>query len=119
MKKISLVLVIISILLSVSVAGGEKQPPVPSTFWGTVTIDGAPAPNGLTVQAFIDGVAYPQTTQTQQGVNQSGYYNLIVNGDDIHTNATKEGGEEGDIVVINVNGIDAPQTGVWHSGGLT
>jgi hypothetical protein len=37
-------------------------PPFPGTFHGTVTIDGAPAPDGVTITALIDGTAWGTAT---------------------------------------------------------
>ena len=104
MKKIKLFVFIVLLLAYVVAA----IPPLPSVFWGTITINGITAPDGTVVKAYINGINYGQTQVT------SGYYILNVNGDDTDTSQI-EGGKEGDIVTFTVNDQQTPQTGVWHS----
>ncbi len=85
-------------------------PLIPSDFWGTATINGYPAPDGLGVRAFINGVNYPN-----DGFTWGGFYFIDVIGDDPDT-PEKEGGIEGDNIVFIVDGHEAAETGVWHSG---
>ena len=67
--------------------------------WGTVTIDGSAAPDGVTVSAWIDNV------NRGEGATVVGYYALSING----TSA-----DLGKTVSFRVNGILAPQTGVYQ-----
>lgn len=85
-------------------------PPQPSQFWGTAAINGYPAPDGLVVAGTINGVVYSQPSQTI-----GGFYYLFVKGDDPET-PEKEGGVEGEAIIFNVDGHEAIETGVWHSG---
>ena len=89
-------------------------PPTPATFWGTVTIDGANAPDGTTITVWINGVQYAETTTfTNSGVS---YYTVDVPGDDPDTTGVLEGGVTGDSIVFQVDGQDASESGSWSSG---
>ncbi len=88
-------------------------PQIPSSFYGTVKVNGANVPDGTAVQALIDGKVYAEVlTQTYQG---DSVYALNVTGDDTDT-TVKDGGREGDTVQFKIGGVLASQTGVWHSG---
>lgn len=88
-------------------------PPLPSSFYGTVKMDGANVPDGTLVTAWIGGVQYGQGATFTYAAES--WYNLDVKGDDTDQPG-KDGGQEGDIVSFRVGSSDAPQTGVWHSG---
>jgi hypothetical protein len=89
-------------------------PPIPYSPWGTVTVNGSPAPNGTQVRAYIGGVAYGPASNTSNG-----YYSLTVPGDDPDT-AQKDGGVANETVSFRVTAggitVTAPQTGKWQSG---
>lgn len=88
-------------------------PPLPSSFYGTVQIDGANVPDGTTVSAWINGNLYQQTTTFTDGGNS--VYTMSVPGDDPATGAV-EGGVNGDTVTFVVDGQTATPTGTWQSG---
>jgi hypothetical protein len=89
------------------------SPPLPSSFHGTVKVNGANVPNGTLIKAFINGRAYAEKqTQTIQGDSM---YLLNIQGDDPETTAV-EGGSEGDTIVFSIGGVEAGQTGLWKSG---
>jgi hypothetical protein len=92
-KPIALGLVIITLLLTIAPAV-LALPPLPSSFYGTVKVDGANVPLGTIVSAWINGVWYA----------------------DPATPGTIEGGVEGDTVVFHIGGLEADETGTWHSG---
>ena len=85
-------------------------PPLPYSPWGTVRIDGAVAPAGVPVSAWIDGVRFATTP-----ILTGGWYSLDVRGDDGDT-PTKDGGVSGDEVLFRVGESVATQRGVWRSG---
>jgi len=58
-------LVILALLLSVIPA--YAIPPVPHAFYGTLTMDGSPAPVGTVVTAKVGGVQYGTITTTVEG----------------------------------------------------
>ena len=88
-------------------------PPIPSSFYGTVKVDGVNVADGIIVQALINGQVYAQSvTQTYQG---NSVYALDVPGDDTDTPAV-DGGHDGDIIQFKIGGNLASQTGIWKSG---
>jgi hypothetical protein len=88
-------------------------PPLPSSFYGTVKVNGDNVPDGTLVRTLIDGQVYAQGhTQTYQG---DSVYSLDVPGDDTGT-AARDGGYEGETIEFEIGGVLADQTGTWHSG---
>jgi len=81
-------------------------PPLPHTFWGVLTLDGTPAPDGTVVSAYLDGGLAVTATVSDGG--QSGWYQLIL-----------ANGQNGQVVTFGVTGYVIPQTGVWTSGAIT
>ena len=80
MKKINLSLVFFVAILvsSFSVCASDNAPPaIPSEYWGSVTMNGVLAANGLIVEALVNGINYAQPSQTLNG-----YYNIILIGGD-------------------------------------
>ncbi len=101
------------ILVALFATTVRAVPPLPSTFYGTVKVDGSNVPDGTLVSAWIEGVKYAESaTFTFSGES---WYNVDVPGDDPDTPG-KDGGEEGDTVVFLIGSNEADQTGIWHSG---
>jgi hypothetical protein len=91
-------------------------PPLPSSFYGTVKVNGANVPDGTPVKAVIDGQTYGEAqTQTYQG---DSVYSLDIKGDDLDTSAI-DGGKEGDTIVFMIGKETAEQTGTWQGGTNT
>ncbi len=108
---VSLILVLASLLVPSMTA--QAFPALPSSFYGVVSYNGKNVPDGTVVEALInDQVIAQGFSQTYEGKS---VYSLDVNGDDSQTPG-KEGGVDGDEVYFRVGGLDAGQTGTWHSG---
>ena len=90
----------------------DAVPPLPSSFWGTVTVNGASVPAGLPISAWINGVQYAVTTTLIYGSDS--VYSLSVPGDDPSTTGIIEGGTEGQTIVFKIDQFSANQTGNWH-----
>lgn len=88
-------------------------PPLPSSFYGIVKIDGVNVPAGTVVSARINGVQY--ATSAYQMYNGDTVYSLDIPGEDPDV-AGIQGGVDGNSVVFFIGAIQATQTGVWHSG---
>jgi hypothetical protein len=90
-------------------------PPLPSSFYGTVKTNGANVPDGVLIQALINGKLVSETqTKTYQG---DSVYSLDIPGDEPGT-LTVEGGMDGDPITFVIEGIVADQTGTWKSGTI-
>jgi hypothetical protein len=88
-------------------------PPLPSSFYGSVKINGANVPAGMVVSAWIHGVQYKIATVTYIAPDMK--YLLNVPGDDL-TTLQIEGGVERDTIVFYIGTIQATQIGTWGSG---
>jgi hypothetical protein len=108
----SLLLTIGLLLANVSIA--FAMPTFPSSFYGTVKVNGANAPDDAIVSARINGVEYAYTTVgLYEGKT---VYSLEVPADDSSTPGVIEGGQTGNTVVFYINGMLASPTGAWNGG---
>ena len=104
---------VVALLLAGSSTALAGIPALPSSFWGTIKVDGENVPDGTVVRALIDGQVYAEEyTQTYEGES---FYALNVRADDTDTPA-RDGGREGDVVQFEVGGVLVEQTGTWHGG---
>ncbi len=88
-------------------------PPLPSSFYGTVKVNGQNVPDDTVVRALIDGQVYAESrTQTYQG---NSVYNVDVKGNDTDT-PEADGGDANSVVTFEVGGVKADQSGAWRSG---
>lgn len=91
------------------------QPQVPATFYGSVTVDGRPVPEGTEVLAFVDGKDCTQRgpsyrgTVTIEGVSA---YSIAV----VHESQIPGCGAPGKTVTFTIAGRPARQTAVWQFG---
>lgn len=112
-KKILLSLFITCLLGLTTTGPALAFPPLPSSFYGRVQVNGGNAPEGTLVRALINGQVYAEgRVQMYQG---DSVYSLDVRGDDSET-PERDGGAEGDMIQFEVGGVLAGQTGDWHSG---
>jgi hypothetical protein len=101
------------ILLAVNFETALAFPSLPSSFYGTVKVNGADVPEGTLVEAQINGnVVISGSVKLYEGHS---VFSMNVPGDDSDTEVL-DGGKEGDIISFRVGGQMADQTGVWHSG---
>lgn len=99
----------ITLLLSNSLVFAQFG--IPHQFYGDVTVNGAPAPDGTIVSAKIDGTEVASTT-TRNGVyGQSPAEVFYVN--DPNDNRV------GKIIQFFVNGVDTGQTAIFYNGYST
>lgn len=90
-------------------------PSLPSSFYGTVKVNGANIPDGTLVQALINRkVIIENQTQTHQ---DDSFYSLDIPADDPDT-LVVDGGKDGDSITFIIGGIVADQTGTWKSGTI-
>jgi len=112
---ISLGLILLLSLLAVPVYA-NGIPDLPHAFYGTVTINGSPAPVGTEVEARGEGVLTdiednPTITTVRgiYGTDNPFEHRLIVQGDIL----------DGATITFYVNGRSTGQTAEWHSGDTT
>ena len=117
MKKQSLRFILLLMFLSLAMlawpSGAGAFPPLPSSLYGRVAVDGVRVADGTLVEALVNNQVYAYTTTlTYEGDSA---YSMDVPGDDLSTDVI-EGGVEGDIIVLRVGGKLAGQTATWRSG---
>ncbi|MBN2566995.1 hypothetical protein JXB02_02835 [Candidatus Woesearchaeota archaeon] len=113
-RTVQAILVAVALIMVMRLA--SAVPPIPASFSGTLTIDGANAPPGTNVSAFDpDGVMCGQFISTVVG-----FYGLLdCEGDDTDT-GPDEGAEDGDTITFYVDGdlADAVGSTTWTAGGF-
>ena len=97
-------------VLGTAAAQLMEPPALPHQFYGTVTVNGAAAPDGTRVTAEVNGV------EAKAGSTSAGKYGYDT-GDLFWVDGAV--GAAGDEVVFKVNGVVAEETGVFKSGGST
>jgi hypothetical protein len=115
-KMFAFVLLAVLLAMAVTPAYADVAPTIPHAFYGTVEINGGPAPVGTEVSARGDGVKTgvdqnPIVTIAEGEYGGSDGFDpkLIVWGDIA----------EGATVTFYVNGFSTGQTAQWHSGEVT
>lgn len=110
---ISLLAIVILLLLSFRSAFAAA-PVLPSTFYGTVKLNGQLLPPGSTIEAQING----QTVATTLTFSDSGQSVFVIDlpGDDPDTASVVEGGVENQSVQFLVNGKPSSPSAIWHYG---
>lgn len=91
------------------------QPQIPSSFYGSVTVDGQPAPDDIEVRAFIDGIDCTQAPPGESLAAREGdvtIYVLHV----VHESQRPGCGRDGRAVTFTVAGLSASQQAIWRPG---
>ncbi|WP_292491888.1 hypothetical protein [Methanoculleus sp. 10] len=106
---------ILLLALATGVSAAEASPPTfPHDFWGSVTIDGAPAPAGITITATIGETTYGSIVTTKAGeYGSSSRYEggrLVVSATDGHA---------GETITFLVNGRAARETAPFTPDSTT
>ncbi|MEJ5223876.1 MAG: Ig-like domain-containing protein, partial [Anaerolineales bacterium] len=112
-KSIAITLLLVLVLVFVNYGAARAVPPLPSSFYGPVRLDGALVPADTLISARIGGVEYA-TTLTTIYLGDS-VYAIDIPGDDPDTPG-KDGGVTGDVIRFYMNGIEANETALWTSG---
>lgn len=96
-------------------AAGHAQPQIPSSFFGSVTIDGRAAPDGAEVRALIDGVDCSQSPPGERTAIREGdatAYVIHV----VHESQRPGCGRDGKVINFTIAGRAALQQGTWQPG---
>jgi hypothetical protein len=91
-------IILLLLLVLISFSNVNALPMIPHDFYGTVTINGQPAPDGTLIEAVIYNITSANTTTS------SGNYSLMVLADDPDT-LEIEGGRQGDLINFYVNKV--------------
>lgn len=90
------------------------QPQLPSTFYGSASIDGQPVPNGTLVRAYIDGVDCTQGTGASGTFAEGNSAAYVVHV--IHESQKEGCGREGKTVTFRIGDATPSQTAPWRAG---
>ncbi len=104
---------LVAALLLVVVPSALAVPPLPSSFYGVVKVNGANVPVGTKITAWINHVKYAETAVFVYGADT--VYRLDVPGDDNDTPG-KQGGVQGDTIVFFIGQHEAQPAAPWKSG---
>ncbi len=101
--------------MSASPSLAQPPPQIPATFYGSVTVDGDPAPEGTEVRAFIDG---KDCTQVESGgtILEEGVARYVIAV--VHETQVEGCGTVGAEVVFKVGGVEASPAGTWSGEPL-
>lgn len=101
--------------LAVPLVAVYAQPSVPSSFYGSVTIDGVAAPDGTEVRALIGGVDCTQAAPGERpAIRQGSATAYVVHV--VHESQRPGCGREGKAVSFTIAGRPALQQAVWKAG---
>jgi len=98
-------------MLAVSAAFADSPPAPPSRFVGSVTVNGTPATAGTSIEAHI-GSTTCGVTSVFLASGQSRY---TLDSPALDPGATPNCGTDGASVTFWVGGVQANETGAWHS----
>jgi hypothetical protein len=118
-------LALIAILVAAMPVLGAPQacppPGSPSSFWGYVTLNGAAAPAGLKLAAWVGGAEAAVTTTQDAGGDTYYLLDAPERAYDSETGQVcRAGGAAGETVTfVLCDALTAGQTGTWHGGTMT
>ena len=102
---------LIIIMVSITGVAAAQAPVIPCEFYGTVMINGEPAPVGTLITVKIDGAECGSITTTETGqYGGTGTFDkrLVVQG---------TGDTEGMTATFYINGVPASPEALWNTGG--
>ena len=102
-------------VFSIAVVEAQERggvPILPCTFYGNVTLEGKPAPVGTEILAKMDDQTCGNIT-----VMEAGKYGVAGGfGEKLVVSGTAE--DENKIISFYVDGAEAEEKAIWHSGGV-
>jgi hypothetical protein len=116
LKTIAFVLLVGLLVLVATPVYAQGIPPLPHAFYGTIEVNGSPAPAGTAVEVRGEGVEVGvgsnpivTTTEGRYGSEEPLEPKLVVQGEIA----------EGTILTFYVDGVATGETTEWHSGEVT
>lgn len=104
-------------LAALGSAAAAAQPQIPATVYGSVTIDGQPAPTGTEVRAFIGPVDCTQAAPGERPAFRDGpatAYVVTV----LHESQRPGCGRSGAVITFTIDGRPALQSVPWEPGPI-
>lgn len=104
-------------LVAAGTAAAAAQPQIPATVYGSVTIDGQPAPTGTEVRAFIGSTDCTQAAPGERLAFREGQataYVVTV----LHESQRPGCGRTGAVITFTVDGRPALQSVAWEPGPI-
>ena len=107
--RVLVLLAVVALLLFPAIAQAQGGLQLPCRFYGDVTIEGDPAPDGTVITATVGGTEY--TASTPAGGYGTGTYEILISpGEGVNYS-------EGSLVTFKVGEVQVTQTESWESGG--
>jgi len=107
----------VGLVLAAGAAAASAQPQIPATVYGSVTIDGQPAPTGTEVRAFIGSTDCTQAAPGERLAFREGQataYVVTV----LHESQRPGCGRTGAVITFTVDGRPALQSVAWEPGPI-
>jgi hypothetical protein len=111
------IVLFLALLTVFPVRTAMAQPSIPATFFGSVTIDGQPAPTGTDVRGFIDGLDCTQSAPGERPAIRDGNATAYVISV-VHDSQRAGCGRPGVSVTFTINGEPADQRATWQPGPI-
>ena len=99
------------------VSATADPPQIPSSFYGTVKINGVNVQPGTTITAIVNNTEFTKEIEAEL-YNGDSVYAIIVPGDDPETGGDPDGGTKDAVVTFKIGNTIAEQTGTWISGAI-
>lgn len=103
-----------AMLFALLASSALAQPQLPSTVYGSASIDGKPVPDGTEVRGYIDGKDCTQASGLRGTVTEGGASAFVINV--MHESQRAGCGKEGKTITFSIGGRPAPQVADWKVG---
>jgi hypothetical protein len=107
----------VGLVLAAGAAAASAQPQIPATVYGSVTIDGQPAPTGTEVRAFIGSTDCTQAAPGERPAFRDGSATAYVVAV-LHESQRPGCGRTGAVITFTIDGRPALQSVPWEPGPI-
>lgn len=117
MRLLAGLLVAVGVVAAMGPSPAAAQPQIPATFFGSVAVDGTPAPDGAEVRGFVGGTDCTQSAPGERRAVRDGgvtAYAIEV----VHESQRPGCGRKGLRVTFTVDGVAAVQDAAWEAGAV-
>lgn len=107
----------VGVLAAIGAEPAAAQPQIPATFFGSVAVGGAPAPDGAEVRGFVGGTDCTQSPPGERiAVRDGGVTAYAI--EVVHESQRPGCGRAGLRVTFTVDGVEAVQDAAWEAGAV-